>query len=191
MPKITKPDYQLISEIEKRWSPRAFSFQEVEKEKLDRILEAARWAPSAMNEQPWRFLIGLRNDETYLNIFDCLADGNKIWASSASILVLACAEMKYKKNDVLNNWSHYDLGQAVAYLSIQAMHEDVYVHQMGGFVKEKAAQLFKLSQNCMPVTVLALGYLGDSQVLPQDLKDRELAPSIRIKREELILHNKI
>lgn len=188
MPKITIPANNIMSEIEQRWSPRSFSLQDVEHEKLQQIFEAARWAPSAMNEQPWRFFIGLRNDNDYKKILECLVAGNRVWAISAPVLVLACAMKKYKINDTINPWSNYDLGQAVAYLSIQAMHENIYVHQMGGFVKEKAETNFSLSADIIPVSVLALGYLGDSQNLPQDLRERELAPSVRIKKEAFILN---
>ncbi|MEI6750207.1 MAG: nitroreductase family protein, partial [Bacteroidota bacterium] len=117
--------------IRKRWSPRAFAPTAVEPEKLQRIVEAARWAPSSSNLQPWIFVIGFSGDKTYNAIFSTLVEFNQLWAITAPVLMLAIGKETNAKGEPNGSYS-YDVGQAVAYLTMQAMAEDLYVHQMGG-----------------------------------------------------------
>ena len=119
--------------IANRWSPRAFNEKIIEKEKIQSILEAARWAPSAFNEQPWRFLIGIKNTDSFNMICSTLGEWNQKWAGNAPLLVLNIAKKTFTRNGKANIMSRYDLGQAVAYMCIEAMHQGIYSHQMSGF----------------------------------------------------------
>jgi nitroreductase len=188
MEKYATTDLSLHPLIKKRWSPRAFSLQTIEKEKLERMIEAARWSPSCYNEQPWRFIIGIKGQNSiYDKIFSTLAEGNQSWAKRVPCLLLLLAKKTFTHNGKRNRWSEYDCGQAAAHLSIQAMEESIYVHQMAGFDKMKATQLFAIQDDFTPVVVIAAGYQGDVNELPEDLKKMELSPRKRLPVNDLIL----
>ncbi len=170
-----------------RWSPRAFSPQKVSVEQLTSIFEAARWSPSSSNEQPWRFVVGCKGDETYERIFSTLVEFNQLWAGTAPVLFLAIAKKTSNKNpEVENRSARYDLGQSLAYLTFQAMEEGLFVHQMAGFDTQKAAELFHVPSDHEVVTVSAVGYEGDPEVLHPNLKESELAPRERKPLSELV-----
>lgn len=176
--------------IENRWSPRAYQSKEVENEKLQRIFEASRRAPSAMNEQPWRYVVGLKKDERiWKSIADTLNEGNQIWAQHAPVLILTLAKKHYTRNGAENTSRHYDLGQSVAYLSIQATNEGLFLHQMGGFSHEKAIENLQIPEEFEPVTVIALGYKGDLNTLPPNLQEREKQMVNRLSLSELVFLN--
>ncbi|MFA8449095.1 MAG: nitroreductase family protein [Bacteroidales bacterium] len=156
-----------------RWSPRAFSGKEIEKDKLHKIFEAARWAPSAYNEQPWRFIIGFKGDETYKKIVDTLVEFNQIWTATAPILVLNICRKTFSLNENPNPTASYDLGQAVAHLSIEATAQGLHVHQMSGFEPDVANKLFKIPENYKSTAVMAIGYIGDPSQLPENIAQME------------------
>jgi nitroreductase len=173
--------------IQNRWSPRAFSSKPVGDIQLRRIFESARWAPSSSNEQPWRFIIGFQGDSTYIRIFSTLVEFNQLWAGTAPVLLLGIAKKTSSKNPERQNKSAvYDLGQALAYLTFQAMAEDLFVHQMGGFDAKKAAELFKLPTDHEVITVSAIGYIGDPEVLTANFKKMELDQRYRQPIEEMV-----
>lgn len=191
MNKIAKTDFEILEIFKNRWSPRAFSEKQVEKEKLQRIFEAARWSPSGGNLQPWVFITGRKNiDPAFETIFNALAEGNKKWAGLSSVLVVVCSEKINSKNGKPNAWSEYDAGQSAAYLSVQALSEGIYVHQMGGINKEKLIRDLNIPENYQPVTVIAMGYLGNPDDLPEDLKQREIAERTRNPAHEFIFSGK-
>ena len=132
MNKSAKTKYGIHPLLKERWSPRAFKEDIIEKEKLQRIFEAAQWSPSAMNEQPWQFMVGEKGDATYPKILAGLVDANKRWAQKAPVLIVAVAKKNYVYNDKNNFHYLYDTGQAVAHLTFQACTEGLFVHQMGG-----------------------------------------------------------
>jgi nitroreductase len=159
----------------------------VEKEKLQRIFEAARWAPSSSNEQPWRFIVGFSNDEVYQKIFSTLVKFNQLWAGSAPVLFLAIAKTSSDKNPGKENKSAiYDLGQAMAYLTMQAMHEGLYVHQMGGFDAQRAAEIFGLTDEYKVITANTLGYQGHPEILHPNLQTMELSARERKPLKHLV-----
>ncbi|WP_037576194.1 nitroreductase family protein [Sporocytophaga myxococcoides] len=173
--------------IENRWSPRAYLSKEVENEKLQRIFEASRRAPSAMNEQPWRYVVGLKKDvNVWKSIADSLNESNQIWAQHAPVLILTLVKKHYTRNGSENTSRHYDLGQSVAYLSIQATNEGLFLHQMGGFSREKAIENLQIPEEFEPVTVIALGYKGDLNSLPPNLQEREKQMVNRFPINELV-----
>jgi nitroreductase len=169
-----------------RWSPRAFSEKPVEKDKIRSILEAARWSPSAGNEQPWRFMIGFRDDETWKKIFETLDHGNKIWVKSVPVLILSIGKKVFSRRNTPYAHFQYDTGQSVAHLTFEATHLGLHVHQMGGFDPETAVREFEIPPDHQPLTVIAVGYITDPGVLPPELQERELAERSRKDFGELV-----
>jgi nitroreductase len=173
--------------LQKRWSPRAFSSEPISGEVLGRVLEAALFAPSASNEQPWRFVVGLKGTPAHEAILDSLVEFNQLWAVLAPVLIVACGKtVANAKPDQPNPNFRYDTGQAVAHLSFQAMHEGLFVHQMTGFDPAKAAQNLAIEPPFVPISVIALGYMGSPDQLPEKLKAIETGPKKRFGFEEMV-----
>lgn len=163
-----------------RRSPRAFSPRPVPAQQVLALLEAARWSPSAVNEQPWAFIVVQREDaEAFDRAVSTLAEGNKVWAQHAPLLIFALARLTRERDGQPNSVALYDLGQAVAHLSVQAAALGLWVHQMGGFSADRARELFAIPENYVPVVAIAVGELGDAESLPATLRERELAPRTR------------
>lgn len=179
------PIHELLAD---RWSPRAFENRFIDNQELKSLLEAARWAPSSMNEQPWRFLYAHRGEQAFDLILETFAESNKSWAQHAAMLMLTLVKQSYTANGQPNRSAHYDLGLAVANLSIQATHLGIGVHQIGGFSSEKARQLFDVPEDYEVVTGLVLGYFGSPESLPPTLMQRELAPRRRKELNEISFH---
>ena len=180
----TAPLHPLLAE---RWSPRGFDrTHHVDDDQLTTLLEAARWAPSANNSQPWRFLVARRHDDDFARLADILAAGNRSWAGHASVLVLVAAET-VDETGRPRPWALYDAGQAVAALSLQAQAEGLSVHQMGGFDADAARHAFGLDETLTPVVVVALGLRDDEADLPEPLAGRERAPRTREPLDALLL----
>lgn len=187
--KEAQTKYHLIDLIKNRWSPRAFSDKKVTKESLGQIFESARWAASCANGQPWRFILGIKGEnDSYDKITSSLDEGNKIWTKSAPVLVVLVAKKTYD-NGSINAWNEYDLGQAAANMATQALSEDLYVHQMAGFNPEILIKEFNIPDDFTAKTVMAIGYLGDIEVLNEKLKEREIAKRSRKDLEELVFSN--
>lgn len=168
-----------------RWSPRGFDQEHVLSDgDLSTVLEAARWAPSAANSQPWRFLVGRRGDATFAKIVDLLAPGNVPWAQHASALIVAVADTAQGSTAP---WALYDTGQAVAHLSVQAEELGLSVHQMGGFDAAGVQAGFALAAELKPIAVVALGQLDPEAALPDPYFERERAPRERRPVSELLL----
>lgn len=171
-------DYPVHPLIASRWSPRAYDTKPVESEKLQRIFEAARWAASSSNIQPWYFMVGFKGDEVYEKIAGTLVEFNQLWALNGPLLVLAMSKTTNSRGGI--NIAHaYDLGQSVAILSLQAMHEGIYTHQMGGFDASAVARELELPEEYQAMVVFALGYLGDDSILHPNLRQLELSPRTR------------
>ena len=172
--------------ITKRWSPRAFSTKAVEEEKINALMEAARWAPSSMNEQPWRFIFAFKEDrDDWQRLFDTLNPHNQAWAVKAPVLMAVVAKRNFTYKDYPNNYAWYDTGQAVGNMLFQATALGLHAHQMGGFSPEEAKVKLHIPEDHDPVAMMALGYLGDPNDLPDKLKDREVAPRVRLEIHEI------
>jgi len=171
-------DYPVHPLISSRWSPRAYSAKPVENEKLQRIFEAARWTASSNNLQPWYFMVGFKGDDVYGKIFETLVEFNRLWTENAPILALAIAKTTNSRSDI-NSAHAYDLGQSVAMLSLQALHEGIYVHQMGGFDALAAARLLKIPDEFKVLVAFTLGYRGDAVLLHPELQNLEISPRTR------------
>ncbi len=180
MDKPASTQYPILQTVADRWSPRAFSTQAVEPEKLCSVFEAARWAASCFNDQPWTFIVATQADsEAYQQLLNCLMPGNVVWAQQAPVLIAAIAQETFKHNSKPNGWAQYDLGQSVATLVLEATRLGLRAHQMAGFEPDKVISTFNLAPEFKPMAMVALGYAGDPNALPDDLKTKELAPRTR------------
>lgn len=175
--------------LKHRWSPRSFSPRPVEPEKLLSLFEAARWSPSGGNTQPWAFLITRSAEpEAHERLLSALGERNRLWARHAPVLVLSLARTE-REDGKPNPYALYDLGQAVAHLSIEAEAVGLRVHQMAGFDPQKARELFSIPAGYQPATVFAIGYQGDPENLPDEQREREIAPRARKPLEEFVFEN--
>jgi nitroreductase len=163
-----------------RWSARAFADRDVAKEDLRRVFEAARWAPSSSNEQPWRYLVGMRGTETHKNILQSLVPGNHAWAQKAPVLMLGVVKTHFSRNNSPNLYALHDMGAASAYLVLEAAALGLTTHQMAGFDREKARKLLEIPEGYDFGSAIALGYQGEPETLPsEDLIKREAQPRER------------
>ena len=180
-------DAPLITPLVERWSPRAFDpTAEVDPAVIRTILEAARWAPSANNSQPWRFLVARRGTDAFTAVHGAMVGFNQSWADSAAVLIVNVAEIIDPEGKP-RPWARYDLGQAVAHLTVQAQHEGLHTHQMGGFDAARLHAAFGLGASLEVVSITTIGVLGDVDTLSDALREREGAPRLRKPLGELVL----
>jgi nitroreductase len=178
--------FSLHDALAGRRSPRAYSRSaELTPEQVGPLFEAARWSPSSSNSQPWSFVVGFRGDAVFSTILGTLASGNAAWAEHASALVANITRTHTDEGKALSH-AWYDLGQAVAHLSVQATVEGILVHQMGGFDAEALGSALGLDEHHRVVTVMTLGVQGDVSDLPENLQEREQAPRLRTPLGELV-----
>lgn len=187
-PRTATTSAPILDVLAERWSPRSYdTTATISDETLASLLEAARWSPSAGNSQPWRFLVARRGTDEFNRIVATLAGFNSVWAGSAAVLVVALAETVDTEGKA-RPWAVYDLGQSVAHLSIQAHHEGLHVHQMGGFSKDGVRTAFGVDERFDPMTVAAIGIAAGAEALENEaLRDRETAPRTRLPLDELVL----
>lgn len=183
-------EHPVFAEIRERKSRRAYLPTPVSGETIKSLFEAARWAPSSSNEQPWAYLYATKDQpELWEKIFDSLMEGNKLWAREAPLLVVSMVRKNFLKNDKPNGSARFDLGAANAFLSLQATHLGLNVHQMGGFEKEKIIRNLNIPDTHEPVVVLAIGYPGKPEQLAEPFKTRETAPRERFTQEFFVMNN--
>lgn len=171
-----KPDFghPIHEVLQKRWSPRAFSDRRMSEDQALILFEAARWAASCNNEQPWRFIWSLRDgSDKYDKLLGCLNPRNREWASSAPLLILAMVQKHFTATGKPNLWAAHDLGLAIGNLTTQATLMDLYVHSMGGFDREIAARSFALPEGVEPLTMIVVDWLGDLTILSEFNQKRE------------------
>jgi nitroreductase len=184
MQKSNQFEYPVADLIERRRSRRAYSSQPIDPEKIDSLFEAARWAPSSMNEQPWAYLYATKDQpELWNKLLDLLNESNRVWAKEAPLLILSMARKTHIRNGAVNVSARYDVGAANAFLSMQATHFGLNVHQMGGFDRQKAMESFHMPETHEPIVIMAIGYVGDAENLSDNLKQREVAPRERFTQE--------
>jgi len=173
--------------LRQRRSTRAFSPRDVSDEVLLSMLEAARWAPSCNNVQPWRFLVAVRGEgDGHGRIADLLTPSNRSWAAAAPVLMLAAAELNFPQTEKPNRHALHDVGLAIGMLSVQATAMGLAVHQMAGFSAEAARVACGIPEGFEPVSVIALGYPGEPESLPEPLRSREMAPRTRHAQESFV-----
>lgn len=173
---------KIHSILSDRWSPVSFSVEAIPEGHIKLLFEAARWAPSSYNAQPWRFIYGKKGENTYDALYDLLNPGNKEWAATAPMLVLGIAETIFPVRNTPNRFALYDSGMAVGNLLAQATSMGLMVHQMGGYDTEKARTVFNLPASWEPLAMMAIGYKGDPD---------QLAPEIRSREERLRERNEV
>ncbi len=164
--------------LRRRWSARSFSEQPIAEEVLHTLLEAASWAPSSMNEQPWVYLFAHKGDAAYERMAECLMTGNR-WAAEAPLMLLSLARKNFSSNNQPNRHALHDVGAANANLLLQAASLDIYGHQMGGFHMEQTIESFNLAPDLEPVCFIALGYLDEPGKLDEPFRTREVTPRSR------------
>lgn len=176
--------YDIMPEIMRRWSTRAFSPSPVDEGEVLALLEAARFAPSCYNEQPWRFIVA-RSPEELATMQSLLAEQNLLWAKHAPVLMLLLAKRSFTATDRDNYWHMFDSGTAWGYLSLEAERRGFITHAMGGFDRKRAFSLYNLPSDIVPVTVIAIGRPGDKALLPPLLREKEM-PGLRKPLEALL-----
>lgn len=179
--------YPILDIIAHRWSSVAFSNRMIEKEKLQSIFEAARWAPSSYNEQPWHFIIATKDDpEGFAKLLSCLVEDNIEWAQHAPVLMMTVAKLNFERNGKPNRHAFHDVGLAAENMVLQATSMGLMAHQMAGIKPEKVGELFGVPQGYEAVTGIALGYEGDVSFLSPELKQRQLSPRQRKPLEQCV-----
>ena len=188
--KLPQTDAALITPIRHRWSPRGFLDKSVPVEVLRTVLEAARWAASSSNEQPWRYIVARREQpEEFSKLLSVLVEKNQLWAKGAPVLILSVAK-RTTTSGRQNRHSLHDTGAASATLSIQAAELGLQIHQMGGFDQNKAREVFGIPEDFEPVAAMALGYPGTPETAPEDFRAGETSPRMRKPLSELAFSSK-
>jgi len=187
MMKSTPTDHPIHDLIADRWSPRAFAPDSVPAETLRSLLEAARWAASSFNEQPWTFLVARREDEAdFEKMLGCLMSGNRPWAENAGLLILTVARRTFTRNDRPNRTAAHDIGLAMGNLTLQATALDLWLHQMAGIELDRIRETYAIPEGHDPLTGIAVGYAGSLEQLSEDYRASETAPRERKPQEEFV-----
>jgi nitroreductase len=180
MEKLAEARHSIEDLIARRWSPRAFEERSIEPDKIKSLFEAARWAPSSNNEQPWRFLVATKDNQSdHVRLLSCLSEGNAKWAFRAPMLMLSVASLYFEDDGKANRHALHDTGMAVENLVLQATALGLQAHQMAGYDVEKARRECQIPSGFEPVAMIAVGYPGDPAMLPDYLRERELKPRER------------
>lgn len=179
--------FPILSVIQNRWSPVGYDpTQPVDEDQLHSVLEAARWAPSSYNEQPWQYVIGRVGEKNHSDLSDCLVEGNA-WAKNAPILMLSLAKKTFNRNEKPNHHCLHDLGAASAFMNLQATELNLAMHQMAGFDGDKARTLFNIGKEYELGAMIALGHtVKDLSTLPEAWAERDKGPRQRKALEEMV-----
>ncbi|MDG2222589.1 MAG: nitroreductase family protein [Rubripirellula sp.] len=187
-------EHPVLNAIADRWSPYRFEPRVVESEKLGQCFEAARWAASSYNEQPWSFLLSRReNSDSFQRMLMCLMEANQTWAEQAGALVLTVINTRFKRGGKPNRVALHDLGQASAHFALQATALGLQVHQMGGVNLSKIRHEYEIPEGYEPQTALAVGYPDLSEPVgksAEELKERESGPRVRLPVHEIVFGDK-
>lgn len=178
-------NHEILDEIKNHWSPRAFdNTRQVADEELMALLEAARYAPSCFNEQPWRYII-TRTPEDREKLLNVLTPSNRIWASKAPVLLLLLAKQKFSKNDKPNRWHQFDAGTSWGFLLLEAQRRGMITHAMGGFDVDLARTIFTIPDDYTIIAAIAVGYYGNITDLSPEMQTNE-HPSPRLSIEDIL-----
>ena len=186
MEKKANTKYPIHELLAKRWSPRSFDLnKDITQDEINSLFEAARWAPSAYNLQPWSFIYGKRGYDTFNKIIESLVPFNQMWTPNSSLLIMVCGNNITSEGNS-NLTFAYDCGTAVANITFEASSRGLFVHQMSGFDPEKASSLFNLPSNIKPLVIIAVGYKDDAEKLHENLVALEKAPRERKPISEFV-----
>jgi nitroreductase len=191
MEKPAPTDHPIEEILKRRWSPRAFSDRMIDGETLQRLFEAARWAASSFNEQPWSFIIATKHKpEDYASLLSCLTEKNQQWAHFAPVLMVSVAKLKFEKDGKPNRHAFHDVGMAVANMIVQATAGGLFVHQMAGFSPDKVREIYGVPEGFEPVAAIAVGYPADADILPESFRQREIGPRQRKPINSFVFESK-
>ena len=181
---------EMLELIKSRRSARGFFDRQVTDDELETIFEAARWAASSYNSQPWRFIYATKegNPELYATLLEILAEFNQAWAKAAPVLMITLVTRKYDHSGLDYKHSWHDLGLAVGNMSLMAQSLGISIHQMGGFDANKAVELLNIPDKLEPVSMIAMGYGGLPGNLPLDIYNMEMIPRVRKDLKELVFN---
>ena len=184
-------DYSIHDLIARRWSPYSFADRSVSDEDLRALFEAARWAASSYNEQPWSYLVAKKEETSeFERLLSCLVEGNQGWAKAASVLALGISRLNFARNEKPNRAALHDLGLAAGNLLVEATARGLAVHQMAGILPDKARALYSIPDGYEPLTGFAIGYAGDPADLPEELRTRDGARRPRKPLKEFVFGGK-
>lgn len=190
--KIADPDHPVLPQIAERWSPYILQPRPVEPEKLKSCLEAARWAASSYNEQPWAFIVAERtNTAEFETMLGCLMEANQAWAKQAGVLIITCISTRFSRNQNPNRVAMHDLGMATANFSLQAVELGLVTHHMAGVNLSVCRQTYEIPEAWEPVTAIAVGYAGtEEDALDPSFVDRDSGSRSRKPQSEFVFHGK-
>jgi nitroreductase len=184
-------DYPINDLIAARWSPYSFANRSVSDEDLKSLFEAARWAASSYNEQPWSYIVAKKEDtEEFERLASCLVDVNQVWAKQASALAIGITRLNFARNNEPNRVAIHDLGLASANLVLEATARGLSVHQMAGILPDKVRELYSVPERNEPMTAVAIGYAGDPDNLPEALRTRDTARRPRKPIQDFVFRGK-
>ncbi len=187
MDKPATTDHDVHRYARERWSPRAFDQREVPTETLRSLLEAARWAPSAYNEQPWRFFVARKQEpEAFAAAVELLVEFNQAWARHAPVLLFTVAKRSFSHDGSPNVHAWHDIGQAAAWLTVEASYRGLAVHQIGGIRADALREAYGIPDEYEPVTAIAIGYPGEPEQLQGGFAEEERAPRVRKPQGETV-----
>ena len=184
-----KAEYDIHPVILNRWSARAMSGEEISDEELMPLFEAAKWAPSSYNNQPWRFIYAKRNTKDWDKLFDLLVDFNKGWCKNAAVLIVVVSHKNFEHNNQESRTHSFDAGAAWENLALEGTRRGLVVHGMQGFDYEKAKKVLEIPDNYEVEAMMVIGKRGKKEDLPKELQERE-APSNRKSVKEIIMEGK-
>jgi len=185
--KDSKADHPIQPVLADRWSPYAWDARPVAESDLRSVFEAARWAPSCFNEQPWSYIVATKADpDAFARLLSCLVDANQAWAKAVPVLALGVVSLKFAKNGKDNRTAAHDLGLASGNLLVEATARGLYVHQMAGILADRARDLYAIPEGYEAWTGIAIGYLGDPQTIADPYKTRDLTPRTRKPLAEFV-----
>jgi nitroreductase len=185
--KRAKPDHPIHELLASRWSPYAFADKPVSDDDLRSLFEAARWAPSSYNEQPWSYIVASKADsKEFERLLSCLVEGNQAWAKAAPVLAIGCTSLNFVRNGKPNAAAVHDLGLASASVVLEATARGLFVHQMIGIMPERVRELYRVPEGVQPLTGVAIGHATTPDSLPDAYKQRDLAPRSRKKLGEFL-----
>ncbi|MHC5010008.1 MAG: nitroreductase family protein [Planctomycetota bacterium] len=191
MDKAASTAHPIHDLMARRWSPRAFDARSVPPDVLRSVLEAARWAPSSFNAQPWHFIVATKDaPEDFARLLACLVEGNQGWARHAPVLLFSAARLDFERNGKPNRHAWHDVGLATENLMLQATAHGLVTHAMAGYHADVARETLGIPEGFEPVAAIALGYPGDPSRLPDPLRAAEAAPRTRKPLSEIVFEGR-
>jgi nitroreductase len=186
--KIANTKYPVLEIIKNRFSPYSFADKEITDTEINTIIEAGSWSFSSSNLQPWRLIVAKKGSPNFTKIWECLSEGNKIWAINASVLMVGLAKRSMDIDpQSVNRWAEHDLGAFTAMMILQANSMGLIAHPMGGFSAKKMMETFELHNELNPTTIIAIGYLDELDSTPEPFKTRDLTPRKRKDITEIVI----